>query len=67
MFRVQEVKVNLSPYDMPGPTRRKATCLKCGQVVRDNREVRQNGFGLLPALRFGGLLLLRLRRSPGQR
>ena len=44
MFRVQEVKVNLSPFDMPGPTRQKATCMKCGQVVRDNREVRQNGF-----------------------
>jgi formylmethanofuran dehydrogenase subunit E len=43
MFRVQSVKVKLSPYDMPGPTRRKATCGKCGQVVRDNREVRQNG------------------------
>ena len=44
MFRVQEVKVDLSPFDLPGPTRRKATCMKCGQVVRDNREVRQNGF-----------------------
>jgi formylmethanofuran dehydrogenase subunit E len=44
MFRVQEVKVNLSPFDMPGPTRRKATCMKCGQVVRDNREVSRNGF-----------------------
>ena len=44
MFRVQEVRVDLSPYDMPGPTRRQAACMKCGQVVRDNREVRQNGF-----------------------
>jgi formylmethanofuran dehydrogenase subunit E len=44
MFRVQEVQVDLSPFDLPGPTRRKATCMKCGQVVRDNREVRQNGF-----------------------
>jgi len=44
MFRVQEVKVDLTPFDLPGPTRRKATCMKCGQVVRDNREVRQNGF-----------------------
>jgi formylmethanofuran dehydrogenase subunit E len=43
MFRVQEVKVDLTPFDLPGPTRRKATCMKCGQVVRDNREVRQNG------------------------
>jgi len=44
MFRVQEVKVDLSPFDLPGPTRRKVTCMKCGQVVRDNREVNQNGF-----------------------
>ena len=44
MFRVQEVRVDLSPFDLPGPTRQKATCMKCGQVVRDNREVRQNGF-----------------------
>jgi formylmethanofuran dehydrogenase subunit E len=44
MFRVQEVKVDLSPFDLPGPTRRKATCMKCGQVVRDNREVSRNGF-----------------------
>jgi formylmethanofuran dehydrogenase subunit E len=44
MFRVQEVKVDLTPFDLPGPTRRNTTCMKCGQVVRDNREVRQNGF-----------------------
>jgi formylmethanofuran dehydrogenase subunit E len=43
LFRVQEVKVDLTPFDLPGPTRRKSTCMKCGQVVRDNREVRMNG------------------------
>ncbi len=43
MFRVQEVKMDLTPFDLPGPTRRKAACMKCGQVVRDNREVRVNG------------------------
>jgi hypothetical protein len=42
MFLVQEVQVDLSPFDLPGPSRRKITCMKCGQVVRDNREVRQN-------------------------
>ena len=26
MFRVQEVKVDLTPFDLPGPTRRKVTC-----------------------------------------
>lgn len=43
MFRVQEVRVDLTPFDLPGPTRSKAVCGKCGQVVRDHREVRQNG------------------------
>lgn len=43
MFRVQEVKVDLTPFDLPGPTRRKVTCAKCGQVVRDHREVELNG------------------------
>jgi formylmethanofuran dehydrogenase subunit E len=43
MFRVQEVKVELTPFDLPGPTRRKVTCARCGQVVRDHREVELSG------------------------
>jgi formylmethanofuran dehydrogenase subunit E len=43
LFRVQEVQVKLGEYDMPGPTRRKVPCAKCGQVVRDGREVTKNG------------------------
>jgi formylmethanofuran dehydrogenase subunit E len=43
MFRVQEVKVELSPFDLPGPTRRKVTCARCGQVVRDRREAVEDG------------------------
>src|SRR3990172_5668189 len=31
LFKVQEVRVDLTPFDLPGPTRRKATCIKCGQ------------------------------------
>ena len=42
LFRVQEVRVDISEYDLPGPTRRRATCSRCGQVVRDNREVTKN-------------------------
>jgi len=44
LFRVQEVRVDISEYDLPGPTRRKVTCGRCGQVVRDNREVIQNSY-----------------------
>lgn len=43
LFRVQKVKVHLSEFDMPGPTRRKMTCSRCGQVVRDHREVIADG------------------------
>ncbi|MEE8399950.1 MAG: FmdE family protein [Desulfobacterales bacterium] len=43
LFRVQKVKVELSEFDMPGPTRRKMTCSRCGQVVRDHREVIVDG------------------------
>ncbi len=43
MFRVQKVKVDLTPLDLPGPTRRKVTCCRCGQVVRDGREVVRDG------------------------
>ena len=43
LFRVQKVRVDMSDYDLPGPTRKKVSCSRCGQMVRDNREVVQNG------------------------
>jgi formylmethanofuran dehydrogenase subunit E len=46
MFRVQEVEVDLTQYDLPGPTRRKVACARCGQVVRDHKEVFRDGVAL---------------------
>jgi len=43
LFRVQQVEVAVPDEDMPGPTRFKATCSGCGQVVRDRREVIKDG------------------------
>ncbi len=43
LFRVQQVDVLISEFDLPGPTRRKVACSKCGQVVRDRREVIKDG------------------------
>ncbi|MEW6673511.1 MAG: FmdE family protein [Thermodesulfobacteriota bacterium] len=54
LFRVQKVKVKLSDFDLPGPTRRKAVCSRCGQVVRDNREVVVNGQVLCVPCTKGG-------------
>ena len=39
LFRVQKVRVDLCEYDLPGPTLRKVSCSRCGQMIRDNREV----------------------------
>jgi formylmethanofuran dehydrogenase subunit E len=40
---VQQVNVAIKAFDMPGPTRHKATCVQCGQLVRDHREVFKGG------------------------
>jgi formylmethanofuran dehydrogenase subunit E len=43
LFRVQQVRVKMDECDLPGPTRYKVPCSRCGQVVRDQREVIKNG------------------------
>jgi formylmethanofuran dehydrogenase subunit E len=43
LFRVQKVGLKLTEFDMPGPTRSKVICSRCGQIVRDHREVIQGG------------------------
>ena len=43
LFKVHQVDINIDDSDMPGPTRYKATCSRCGQVVRDRREIIKNG------------------------
>jgi formylmethanofuran dehydrogenase subunit E len=35
--------VSISDFDLPGPTRNKVTCSRCGQVVRDHKEVTKDG------------------------
>jgi formylmethanofuran dehydrogenase subunit E len=39
LFEVQRVRVNLPEWDMPGPPSRHAVCRKCGQMVRDGKEI----------------------------
>ena len=43
LFRVQRVRVTIDACDMPGPTKRKIACHRCGQVIRDCREVIEKG------------------------
>lgn len=46
LFRVQRVRVPLDEFDLPGPTQRKVPCARCGQIVRDHREVLTDGDGV---------------------
>jgi len=46
LFRVQRVRVPLDEFDLPGPTRRRVPCARCGQIVRDHREVLKDGVPL---------------------
>ena len=43
LFRVYQVRVAISEFDLPGPTRSKVICSRCGQVVRDHRESIKDG------------------------
>jgi formylmethanofuran dehydrogenase subunit E len=43
LFRVQKVHVNISEFDLPGPTKQKITCSQCGQIIRDGREIEKDG------------------------
>ncbi len=54
LFRVQEVELRLNEFDLPGPTRRKVSCDRCGQVVRDHREVVIDGSPLCQPCAHGG-------------
>jgi formylmethanofuran dehydrogenase subunit E len=40
LFEVQRVGVHLPESDLPGPPRCHAVCERCGQVVRDGKEIR---------------------------
>lgn len=43
LFSTQRVSVDLPDWEMPGSTRRRVRCSRCGQIVRDGREVYNNG------------------------
>ena len=43
LFILQEVEVEIPEADLPGPSRFKAVCGQCGQVVRDGKEVVKDG------------------------
>jgi len=43
LFRVQKVHVKIDELDLPGPTRQKRACSRCGQIIRDGREMILDG------------------------
>lgn len=53
LFTVEEVIVDVPVHDMPGPTKFKAQCEACGQVVRDKKEVILGGRVLCKPCAYG--------------
>jgi formylmethanofuran dehydrogenase subunit E len=39
LFDVQQVEVDLPETDMPGPPKRHIVCERCGQMIRDGKEI----------------------------
>lgn len=54
LFQVQQVAVEVPVNDLPGPSRFKARCEQCGQVVRDKKEVQRGGRVLCRLCANGG-------------
>ncbi len=53
LFKVTPVIVDVPVHDMPGPSRFKAQCQQCGQVVRDKKEVLIDGRVLCRPCAYG--------------
>jgi formylmethanofuran dehydrogenase subunit E len=53
LFKVTPVVVEVPVHDMPGPSRFKAQCQQCGQVVRDKKEVLIDGRVLCRPCAYG--------------
>lgn len=43
LFNVMPVRIDLSPFDMPGHPLTRVSCVTCGEGVNDGREVVQEG------------------------
>jgi formylmethanofuran dehydrogenase subunit E len=64
LFDVQAVQVAVPSHDMPGPSAFKATCERCGQVVRDKKEVLKGGQVLCRPCAQGAYFKALERRPP---
>lgn len=53
LFKIEEVFVDVPACDMPGPTRFKTVCARCGATIRDKREVLKNNEILCRSCAFG--------------
>jgi len=53
LFRIQRVKVEIPPQDLPGRPIRRVRCEQCGDWVQDCREVEENGRTLCRSCAYG--------------
>ena len=53
LFKLQTVKIKISPYDTPGRPLKRVYCDKCREYVQDNREVNSDDKPLCKACAYG--------------
>jgi formylmethanofuran dehydrogenase subunit E len=53
LFQILSVIVDVPIHDMPGPSRFKTQCQRCGQVVRDKKEILKGGKVLCKPCAYG--------------
>ncbi len=58
LFEIQEVEINLSPFDLPGRPLKRVQCENCGAWVQDGREVKLGGKTLCRPCASGGYFRL---------
>ncbi len=58
LFEVQEVRVPISEFDLPGRPKRRVRCERCGVYVQDGREILEEGRILCRPCAQGGYFQL---------
>ncbi|MGB9663114.1 MAG: FmdE family protein [Moorellaceae bacterium] len=53
IFKVEPVQVSIPPEDLPGRPLRTVKCSRCGELIRDGREVVVEGLNLCRACAWG--------------
>ena len=53
LFKIEQVRITIPEYDMPGRPKKRVQCEKCGDWVQDGREIEKEGMILCKSCALG--------------